>query len=212
MALTAQLAQEELRLRRDLRAAWETGGEKAVRGMLRKRYNTDENVAQRARGIYFAPVRATPLPADSPVLVERLVSGRTMMLLVHVVAGRAVNRSLAWVCGARACAKGGSVVANFDDHSFLLSMDARTPVDERILHETFNPENWMEDLRRTVSTTETLGRSFRHIAEIGQLLPRRTLHGTRYGKELQLERHACSTRHCRSTSRITRCCAKRCAK
>jgi ATP-dependent Lhr-like helicase len=35
----------------------------------------------------------------------------------------------------------------------------------------------MEDLRRTLSTTETLGTSFRHIAEIGQLLPRRTLRG-----------------------------------
>ena len=47
---------------------------------------------------------------------------------VHVVAGRAVNRSLAWVAGAR-LASGRSVVANFDDHSFLLSMDARIEVD-----------------------------------------------------------------------------------
>ncbi len=47
-----------------------------------------------------------------------------MLLLVHVVAGRAVNRSLAWVTGAR-LANGNSVVANFDDHSFLLSLDSR---------------------------------------------------------------------------------------
>jgi ATP-dependent Lhr-like helicase len=80
------------------------------------------------------------------------------------------------VAGAR-LASGSSVVANFDDHSFLLSMDAKTPLDAHILHQAFNPKNWMEDLRRTLSTTETLGRSFRHIAEIGQLLPRRTFHG-----------------------------------
>jgi ATP-dependent Lhr-like helicase len=69
------------------------------------------------------------------------------------------------------------VVANFDDHSFLLALDARVPVDVKALHETFNPEGWLDDLVRTLKTTETLGRSFRHIAEIGQLLPRRTLRG-----------------------------------
>jgi ATP-dependent Lhr-like helicase len=37
--------------------------------------------------------------------------------------------------------------------------------------------NFGEDLRQTLSTTETLGTSFRHIAEIGQLLPRRTTRG-----------------------------------
>jgi ATP-dependent Lhr-like helicase len=99
-----------------------------------------------------------------------------MLLLVHVVAGRAVNRSLAWVAGAR-LTKQESVVANFDDHSFLLSLDARVPSDADILHELFNPVNFVSDLRQVISTTETLGRSFRHIAEIGQLLPRRTLAG-----------------------------------
>jgi ATP-dependent Lhr-like helicase len=45
------------------------------------------------------------------------------------------------------------------------------------LHEAFNPAHWLEDLRATLSTTETLGASFRRIAEIGQLLPRRTPKG-----------------------------------
>lgn len=177
MALTAQLAQEELKLRNDLRAAWEKSGQKACAQMLSKRYKTDPNVANRLAAFVSRQYSATPLPSDSPVIVERVITGRTLMLLVHVVAGRAVNRSLAWVTGAR-LAQGGSVVANFDDHSFLLSMDARTSIHPGMLREAFDPENWMEDLRKTVSTTETLGRSFRHIAEIGQLLPRRTLHGT----------------------------------
>ena len=120
--------------------------------------------------------RAMPVPTDSPVLAERVVNGRNMLLLVHVVAGRAVNRSLAWVTGAR-LAKGASVVANFDDHSFLLSMDARIEIDEETLRRAFDPINWMEDLRKTLSTTEALGNMFRRIAEIGQLLPRRTLRG-----------------------------------
>ncbi len=176
MALTAQLAQEELRLRRELRSAWHEGGAAACARYLRQTYSVDENTAVRIAAFVSHQSRAIPVPTDSPVLAEKIVKGRNMLLLVHVVAGRAVNRSLAWVAGAR-IAKGYSVVANFDDHSFLLSLDSRVKVDAETLREAFNPVNWMEDLRATLSTTETLGRSFRHIAEIGQLLPRRTLRG-----------------------------------
>jgi ATP-dependent helicase Lhr and Lhr-like helicase len=176
MPLTTQLAQEELKLRRELRQAWEEGGSAGCAAHLRKVYGVDDNVAARIGSFIAHHCRAMPVPTDSPVLAERLVNGRNMLLLVHVVAGRAVNRSLAWVAGAR-IAKGNAVVANFDDHSFLLSMDARIKVDRDVLREAFNPLHWMEDLRATLSTTETLGTSFRHIAEIGQLLPRRTLKG-----------------------------------
>ena len=176
MPMTTQLAQEELKLRRELRAAWDAGGSAACAAHLHKRYGVDQNVCSRIGGFIAHHCRAMPVPTDSPVLAERIVNGRNMLLLVHVVAGRAVNRSLAWVAGAR-LTKGGSVVANFDDHSFLLSMDSRVKVDEQTLREAFNPARWMEDLRSTLSTTETLGTSFRHIAEIGQLLPRRTFKG-----------------------------------
>ncbi len=176
MALTAQLAQEELKLRHELRIVWNDGGMKACAEYLREVHAVDQNVAERIAAFVARHCNALPIPTDSPVLAERIVNGRNMLLLVHVVAGRAVNRSLAWVVGAR-IAKGRSVVANFDDHSFLLSLDARVEVDAEILREAFNPANWMEELRTTLSATETLGTSFRRIAEIGQLLPRRTLRG-----------------------------------
>jgi ATP-dependent Lhr-like helicase len=72
---------------------------------------------------------------------------------------------------------GESVVANFDDHSFLLSLDSRINTDATALRAAFNPLKFTDDLRKTLSSTETLGTSFRHIAEIGQLLPRRTTRG-----------------------------------
>jgi ATP-dependent Lhr-like helicase len=176
MPLTTQLAQEERRLRQELRDAWDSGGAREVERHLRTEYKVDANVSRRIAGFVEHHCRAMPVPTDSPVLAERIVHGRNMLLLVHVVAGRAVNRSLAWVTGAR-LAKGASVVANFDDHSFLLSVDARTAIDQETLHQAFDPAHWMDDLRRTLSTTEALGNMFRRIAEIGQLLPRRTLRG-----------------------------------
>ena len=176
MALTTQLAHEELRLRRELRAAWQHGGAEACITMLKSVYNVGANVAGRIAGFLAHHTKALPVPTDSPVLAERVTTGRSMLVLVHVVGGRAVNRSLAWVSAAR-IAQGQSVVANFDDHSFLLALDARMNLTAGALHESFNPANWLTDLRATLSTTETLGTSFRRIAEIGQLLPRRTPRG-----------------------------------
>jgi ATP-dependent Lhr-like helicase len=176
MALTTQLANEELLLRRRLRDTWDSEGAEACVKMLKETYNVGANVATRIAGFLAHHTKALPVPTDSPVLAERVMTGRSMLVLVHVVGGRAVNRSLAWVTAAR-IAKGQSVVANFDDHSFLLALDSKVELDADILHEAFNPINWLEDLRATLSTTETLGTSFRRIAEIGQLLPKRTPKG-----------------------------------
>ncbi|MFL6417131.1 MAG: DEAD/DEAH box helicase [Bryobacteraceae bacterium] len=176
MPLTTRMAEEELRLRRGLRQAFEESGAEGCVQFLKTTYGVDENVSSRIASFIERHSNALPVPTDSPVLTERIVNGRNMLLLVHVVAGRAVNRSLAWVAGSR-LSKGESVVANFDDHSFLLSLDSRIDVGENALRAAFSPVRFTDDLRQTLSTTETLGTSFRHIAEIGQLLPRRTTRG-----------------------------------
>ena len=176
MPLTLQLAKEELALRRGLRAAFAEGGRKACEQLLRKDWRVTKDVAARAAAFVERQTHASPIPVDDPVQIERVKAKQSLMLLVHIVAGRAVNRSLAWVVGHR-LSHGGSVTANFDDHSFLLTLDARTDVSEAALRAAFDPQNWMADLRSVLETTETLGRGFRTIAEIGQLLPRRTYKG-----------------------------------
>ncbi|BDC50781.1 helicase [Bryobacterales bacterium F-183] len=176
MPLSMQLAREELELRQTLRDAWQQGKASACKRAL-KRWNVTPEVAERVIQLVSRQNKAAPVPVDSPVQIERVHSGRTMMLLVHVIAGRAVNRSLAWVAAAR-LSPGGSVDANFDDHSLLLSMDARkVDTSEAALRAAFDPANWIEDLQNAVTSTEALGRSFRSIAEIGQLLPRVTIRG-----------------------------------
>lgn len=69
------------------------------------------------------------------------------------------------------------MVANFNDHRFLLSMSAKTAPSQEALREAFNPQGWRADLERTLETTDALGRRFRAVAEVGQLLPRRTVRG-----------------------------------
>ena len=176
MPLSAQLAAEELRPRRDLRSAWRGGGGAACCEMLRQEWGLDRSAAERLTAYVERQSAAFPVPADYPVCVERLQRRRAQWLLFHVVAGRFVNRALAFVLGHRLNLP-GSVVANFDDHSFLLSLDRKSELGIDVLRAAFQPVGWRDDLKKALEANEALGRKFRGVAETGQLLPRRSLRG-----------------------------------
>lgn len=176
MPLSAQLASGELRLRRDLRDAWQRGESKACVAMLRSTWRLDPEAAERLTAFVARQERAFPVPVDTPVAIERLRQRRAELLLFHVVAGRSVNRALAFVVTHR-LGLPGSVVANFDDHGFLLSIDRKAAPSESILRSTFRPAHWRQDLRSALAANEALGRKFRGVAETGQLIPKRSLQG-----------------------------------
>ena len=169
MSLTARLAAEELTLRRALRSGdWSA-------------YKLDPVTRQRVRQYAARQIQAAPIPIDNPVQIERVRQGRSALTIFHVVAGRAVNRALAWVAGHRLGQDPvkfrGSIASNHDDHGFLLSFAATAEPDEDRLRECFRPEGWLADLRTALEKSETLGRRFRPVAETGQLLERRTVKG-----------------------------------
>jgi ATP-dependent helicase Lhr and Lhr-like helicase len=177
MSLSARLACEELALRRALRGAYARGGMRACRGVLKSGYGLNRSAVREAAAFLEHQVQAAPIPVDTPVQVERIAAGRSLLILFHVLAGRAVNRSLAWVAGHRLGKEAGSVAANFDDHGFLLALNARSAPGPERLRELFDPERWCDDLLRALRSTEQLGRKFRPVAETGQLLARRTVQG-----------------------------------
>jgi ATP-dependent Lhr-like helicase len=177
MPLTARLAAEELRLRRELREAWQNGQTSECRRVLRTQWSAEADVAERILRYLERQSRAAPIPADNPVQIERVRERRSLLLLVHCVSGRAVNRSLAWVVAHRLGVT-GSVVANHDDHAFLLSVSPKDQPSEAQLRTAFHPDGFREALRSAVEQTEILGRQFRPVAEIGQLIPRRTWRGS----------------------------------
>jgi ATP-dependent Lhr-like helicase len=176
MPLTAQLAEEERRLRRDLRLAWDSGGADACRTLLRAEWKAEDDVTERLIAFLQRQSRAAPIPSDNPVQVEQVPEGRSLLILFHVVAGRAVNRSLAWLLSYR-LGVSGSVVANHDDHAFLLSINPKDAPNSEQLRAAFCPKGFRRDLHSALEKTEMLGRSFRPIAEIGQLIPKRTYRG-----------------------------------
>lgn len=181
MPLSARMAEEELALRRAVRAAWQSGGAQAVQTLLQQEYQLEPPHAKMATAFIARQCQAAPVPVDNPFQLERVVRGPKQLLQVHCVAGRAVNQSLAWVVAWR-LAGGHSVVSNANDHGFLLAMDARVALEEARLREAFSPVNFSNDLETVLRGTETLGRKFRQIAETGQLIPRRTYSGV-YNKK-----------------------------
>jgi Lhr-like helicase len=176
MPLSSRMAEEELRLRRTLRETFAAGGRAACEELLREVFRVPEPVAALAAGFVERQNEAAPVPVDSPVQVERVRRGRQQVILVHCVAGRAVNQSLAWVTAWR-LARGESVVSNSNDHGFLLSLGAQVAVDEARLRGALAPGGFLNDLETVLRGTDTLGRKFRNVAETGQLIPKRSYKG-----------------------------------
>lgn len=173
MSLTARLAEEELLLRRSLREAYESGGRAACAKVLRSDWDVDADAAERTSDYIERQYQAAPLPVDSPVLVERIPSQRSLLYIFHLVAGRGVNRSMIWTLSHRLGDEFGSMAGNFDDHCFLLSFGAKRAPDVTRLRQALNPAGFEEDLEQALAKTELLGSKFRPICETGQLLPRR---------------------------------------
>ncbi len=173
MSLTARLAEEELALRRNLREAYESGGRKQLTTVLRKQWDVGQENAERAADYIERQYLATPLPVDKPVLIERVRDGRSLLYIFHSVAGRGVNRSMIWALSHRLAEECGSMIGNFDDHTFLISFGAKRAPDVERLREAFQPLRFLDDLEVALEKTELLGSKFRPICETGQLLPRR---------------------------------------
>jgi ATP-dependent Lhr-like helicase len=172
MPLSTRMAEEELRLRRHLRAAWSEGGRPNVEFVLRDVYQATMAQAELAAEFIARQYHAAPIPIDDPVQIEFITRPKRRVIMVHCLAGRAVNQSLAWV-GAHRLAQGESVVSNSDDHGHLLVLSNKIDVSEPALRRAYNPDNFLKDLESVLKTTDTLGRRFRAVAETGQLVKRR---------------------------------------
>ncbi|MFN0102267.1 MAG: DEAD/DEAH box helicase [Bryobacteraceae bacterium] len=172
MPLSTRMAEEELRLRRHLREAWSEGGRPNVESVLREVYKATIQQAELAGEFIERHNQAAPIPIDSPIQIEFVTRARRRLLMVHCVAGRAVNQSLAWVAAHR-LANGESVVSNSDDHGHLLVLSPKIDVSEPALRQAYNPDDFLAHLEVVLKTTDTLGRRFRGVAETGQLVKRR---------------------------------------
>ena len=57
-----------------------------------------------------------------------------------------------------------------NDYSFELLSDQPIPVDDTNVYELFSPENLLNDIQKSVNSSEMARRKFREIAVIGGLI------------------------------------------
>jgi ATP-dependent Lhr-like helicase len=111
------------------------------------------------------------LPGQNELLIEQIETRDGFHLFVYPFEGRLVHEAMAALLAYRI---GKIIPITFsiamNDYGFELLSDQPIPVDDSNVYELFSPENLIEDIQRSVNSTEMAKRKFRDIAVIGGLI------------------------------------------
>jgi ATP-dependent helicase Lhr and Lhr-like helicase len=115
--------------------------------------------------------RLSHLPKENELLIEQIETRDGFHLFVYPFEGRLVHEAMAALLAyriSRIMLITFSLAMN--DYGFELLSDQAIPVDDSNVYELFSPENLIEDIQRSVNSTEMAKRKFRDIAVIGGLI------------------------------------------
>lgn len=111
------------------------------------------------------------VPSADELLIEQIETRDGHHLFVHTFEGRLVNEAMAAILAYR-ISKIRPITFSFamNDYSFELLSDQPIPVDDANVYELFTPDGLLEDIQRSVNSTEMAKRKFRDISVIGGLV------------------------------------------
>lgn len=111
------------------------------------------------------------VPRDNELLIEHIETRDGYHLFVYPFEGRLVHEAMAAVLAWR-ISKIMPITFSIamNDYGFELLSDQPIPVDDSNVYELFSPENLLQDIQRSVNSTEMAMRKFRDIAVIGGLI------------------------------------------
>jgi ATP-dependent helicase Lhr and Lhr-like helicase len=111
------------------------------------------------------------LPKEAELLIEQIETRDGFHLFVYPFEGRLVHEAMAAILAHR-IAKITPITFSIamNDYGFELLSDQPIPVDDSNVYELFSPDNLLEDIQRSVNSTEMAKRKFRDIAVIGGLI------------------------------------------
>jgi ATP-dependent Lhr-like helicase len=115
--------------------------------------------------------RLSHVPGEAELLIEQIETRDGFHLFVYPFEGRLVHEAMAALLAYRI---GKLLPITFsiamNDYGFELLSDQPIPVDDSNVYELFSLENLIEDIQRSVNSTEMAKRKFRDIAVIGGLI------------------------------------------
>lgn len=111
------------------------------------------------------------LPGENELLIEQIETEDGFHLFVYPFEGRLVHEAMAAILAYRISLI-TPITFSFamNDYGFELLSDQPIPLDDSNVYELFSPENLLEDIQRSVNSTEMAKRKFRDIAVIGGLI------------------------------------------
>lgn len=111
------------------------------------------------------------LPKENELLIEHIETKDGFHLFVYPFEGRLVHEAMAAILAYR-ISRITPITFSFamNDYGFELLSDQPIPVDDSNVYELFSPADLLNDIQRSVNSTEMAKRKFRDVAVIGGLI------------------------------------------
>jgi ATP-dependent Lhr-like helicase len=111
------------------------------------------------------------VPKKNELLIEHIETKDGFHLFVYPFEGRLVHEAMAAILAYR-ISRITPITFSFamNDYGFELLSDQPIPVDDTNVYELFSPDKLLEDIQRSVNSTEMARRKFRDVAVVGGLI------------------------------------------
>ncbi len=111
------------------------------------------------------------VPKENELLIEQIETKDGFHLFVYPFEGRLVHEAVAAILAYR-ISRITPITFSFamNDYGFELLSDQPIPVDDTNVYELFSPADLLNDIQRSVNSTEMAKRKFRDVAVIGGLI------------------------------------------
>jgi ATP-dependent Lhr-like helicase len=123
------------------------------------------------RPLFELQQQLSHVPKENELLVEHIETKDGFHLFVYPFEGRLVHEAMAAILAYR-ISRIRPITFSFamNDYGFELLSDQPIPLDDTNAYELFSPENLLQDIQRSVNSTEMARRKFRDVAVIGGLI------------------------------------------
>jgi ATP-dependent Lhr-like helicase len=111
------------------------------------------------------------VPKENELLIEQIETKDGFHLFVYPFEGRLVHEAMAAILAYR-ISRITPISFSFamNDYGFELLSDQPIPVDDTNVYELFTPDDLLNDIHRSINSTEMARRKFRDVAVIGGLV------------------------------------------
>jgi ATP-dependent Lhr-like helicase len=111
------------------------------------------------------------VPKENELLIEQIETKDGFHLFVYPFEGRLVHEAMAAILAYR-ISRITPISFSFamNDYGFELLSDQPIPVDDTNVYDLFSPDDLLNDIQRSINSTEMARRKFRDVAVIGGLV------------------------------------------